>query len=96
MTFEMTSMTFEVASPDWALLWGAREPVDPVFSVDAEYTVQAEPLTAPVKRRGLTGKRYRIARRRYRRARQAWQRAGAPMVTQRRRVYVPRARLASR
>lgn len=55
-------------------------------------TYFACPITAPVKRRGLTGKRYRIARRAYGRAMRRWRRAGSPMAE--RNAYIPRVRIA--
>jgi hypothetical protein len=44
-----------------------------------DYTSGPGYVQPPVKRRGLTGKRYRIARRAWRRRRRAWVRDGSPM-----------------
>ena len=56
-------------------------------------TYFACPIEPPRKRRGLTGKRYRIARRTYGRAMRRWRRAGSPMAE--RTVFVPRARVSA-
>lgn len=52
------------------------------------------PIDAPRKRRGLTGKRYRIARRRYAREMRQWRRDGSPMAV--RVIYVPHAHIVAR
>lgn len=99
MTEFAATMTFTIAdmNPDaMALLFGAP-PVRPTHSVDLTYVEHVPTLRpAPRKRRGLTGKRYRIARRAHARARRAWVRAGSPTVAMHRRIVIPRAHVEVR
>lgn len=80
---DLSKMTYELSatmeSGVLELLWGDPLPVEePTFSM--EYHSVVSPVVTPVKRRGLTGKAYRIARRHYHRQTRAYARGLIPGV----------------
>lgn len=88
-------LTVDAVNPEvLALLLG---PPRPSHRVEVDYVREVPTLgPAPMKRRGLTGKRYRAARRAHRRERQSWVRAGRPMMKVLTRVVVPHVVVSAR
>lgn len=73
------TMEFEVSADVLALMTGIA-PSEPPPRLRHEVRIDSveAPMAPPRKRRGLTGKRYRIARRQYARTMRAWERGLIP------------------